>query len=116
MSVEAASIRNQPLRRLTRVEYDRLVAQGVFADERVELVFGMVVAMSPIDPKHVQSTARLHKRVTIAIGDRAGLVEVRRDRDAGTWRSITTYRRGDTIHMLAFPDVTVSVDEILPPL
>ncbi|MBL0214435.1 MAG: Uma2 family endonuclease [Myxococcales bacterium] len=176
MSVEAVLIRNQPLRRLTRVEYDKLVAQGVFAEERVELVFGMVVAMSPIDPKHVQSTARLGKRLTTAIGDRAlvicqsplaatedsepepdlyvtplgdywtehasrahlivevantslaydrgekallygsseveeywivdlvnGLVEVRRDRDAGTWRSVTTYRRGDTIHMLAFP-------------
>jgi Uma2 family endonuclease len=189
MSVESASITNQRLRRLKRVEYDTLVAQGAFANERVELVFGMVVAMSPIDPRHVEATARLDKLFMKAIGDRAqvicqapiaatddsepepdiyvrplgnywdehatraylvvevantslaydrgekallygvseieeywivdlvnGLVEVRRDRDAGTWRSITTYRRGDAIHMLAFPDVMVPVSEILPPV
>ncbi len=176
MSVEAASITNQRLRRLKRVEYDQLVAQGAFANERVELLFGMVVAMSPVDPRHVWSTAKLHNHLAIALGSRAQvigqspiaatddsepepdiyvapngayynqhasrahlivevantslaydrgekallygsseveeywivdlvneLVEVRRDRDAGTWRSITTYRRGDTIHMLAFP-------------
>lgn len=74
MPVEAVPIRNQSLRRLTRVEYDRLVAQGVFAKERVELVFGLVVAMSQIDPKHVQSTARLDKRLTQAIGDRAQVI------------------------------------------
>lgn len=183
------SITNQPLRRLSRKEYDKLVEQGVFANERVELVFGMVVAMSPIDPSHVQSTARLHKMLTIALGDRAqvicqapiaatddsepepdvyvtpigdywhehasrahlvievantslaydrgekvllygisqvdeywvvdlvhGLVEVRRYRADGAWRSISTFRRGDTIQVLAFPDVTVHVSDILPPV
>jgi Uma2 family endonuclease len=44
------------------------------------------------------------------------LVEVRRDRDRGTWRSITTYRRGQTVSLLAFPDVVIEVAEILPPL
>ena len=188
MSVERIPITNQPLRKLSRREYDQLVLQGVFGDERVELVFGMVVAMSPIDPSHVQSTARLSKILTIALGDRAqvicqapiaatddsepepdvyvtpagdywhehasrahllvevantslaydrgekamlygisqvdeywivdlvhGLVEVRRDRDGGAWRSITVFRRGDSIQVLAFPDVVVDVSDILPP-
>jgi hypothetical protein len=74
MSMERISITNQPLRRLSRKEYDKLVEQGVFGDERVELVFGMVVAMSPIDPSHVQSTARLSKVLTIALGDRAQVI------------------------------------------
>ena len=189
MSLDPVSIRNQPLRRLKRVEYDKLVADGVFGDERVELVFGMVVQMSPIDPSHVQSTARIDKRLTLALGERAQvicqapiaatddsepepdiyvtpigdywrehptrahlivevansslaydrgekallygiaevgeywivdlvhqLVEVRREREGGTWRSITTFGRGEPIRMLAFPDVTLEVSEILPPL
>lgn len=43
------------------------------------------------------------------------LVEVRRDRDAGEWRTITTFRRGQKIPLLAFPDVEIDVSEILPP-
>ncbi len=39
-------------RPLKRVEYDRLVALGVFEDERVELLHGTLVAMSPQDPGH----------------------------------------------------------------
>jgi Uma2 family endonuclease len=39
-------------RPLKRVEYDRLVALGVFADERVELLYGTLVTMSPQDPGH----------------------------------------------------------------
>ena len=189
MSVESPPVTNQPTRRLKRVEYDALVAQGVFQNERVELVFGMVVAMSPIDPSHVRSTTLLAKMLTVALADRAevlcqqpiaatddsepepdiyvtmspgswtehatcahlvvevartslaydrsekallygiseveeywivdlanGLIEVRRDRDRGIWRSIRTFRRGDSISMLAFPDVTVDVAAVLPPI
>lgn len=188
MSVEQFRIENQPLRRYSRVEYDDLVRKGAFQEDRVELVFGQVVAMSPIDPVHVRSTHTLHRKLSHAIGRRAtvfcqmpiaatqdsepepdiyvtpgepswnehasraylvievansslaydrtekallysmaqvdeywivdlvnGLVEVRRERDAGVWRSISTYRRGDTVHMLAFPDVDIEVSEILPP-
>jgi Uma2 family endonuclease len=189
MSGEPHPITNQPLRRLTRVEYDKLVEQGAFNDERVELMFGLVVQMSPIDPSHTESTGRLHRFLTLALGDRAvlrcqapiaatedsepepdiyvtpigdywrahpsraflvievarsslaydrgekaflygisqvdeywivdlvhGLIEVRRERDSGTWRSIRTFRRGDKIPMLAFPDVTIDVSEYLPPV
>lgn len=189
MSAESVPIRNQPLRRYTRVEYDDLVAKGAFLNERVELIFGQVVEMSPIDPSHVESTAQVHELLLFALRGRArvfcqapiaatddsepepdvyvtplgkywrehasrahlivevaksslaydrsekamlygisevdeywivdlvhDLVEVRRDRDAGVWRTITTYRRGDTLQMLAFPDVTLAVIEILPPV
>lgn len=189
MSVESPAVTNQPLRRLKRVEYDRLVEQGAFQRERVELVFGLVVAMSPIDPAHVMSTTVVATKLTLALGVRAQvrcqqpiaatddsepepdvyvtpnsndwsqhaaraylvvevartslaydrgekallyglaevdeywivdlvneLVEVRRDRDRGTWRSISTYRRGQTVSLLAFPDVAIDVAEILPPV
>ena len=39
-------------RPLKRSEYDRLVALGAFEDERVELLYGTLVAMSPQDPGH----------------------------------------------------------------
>lgn len=189
MSAESVPIRNQPLRRYTRAEYDELVSKGVFVGERIELIFGQLVEMSPIDPSHVESTVRLDALFHAALHGRArvlcqapiaatddsepepdiyitplgdywrehasrahlvvevarsslaydrtekallygiseveeywivdlvhGLVEVRRDRDAGVWRTIRTYRRGDTVQMLAFPDVTIAVSEILPPV
>lgn len=189
MSGESIPISNQPLHRYSRAQYDSLVSMGAFREERVELVFGQVVAMNPIDPAHVRSTHTLHQMLAAAIGHRAavlcqmpiaatddsepepdifvtpsvpswtshatraflvvevantslaydrgekavlygiaqvdeywivdlvnGLVEVRRDRDAGVWRSITTFRRGDTLPMLAFPDVAIAVSEILPPV
>ena len=43
------------------------------------------------------------------------LVEVYRDRHAGEWRSEQVHRRGETIAMARFPDVTIAVAEILPP-
>lgn len=39
-------------RRLTRHEYDQLAETGFFQGERVELIRGMVIQMSPIGPKH----------------------------------------------------------------
>jgi hypothetical protein len=39
-------------RRLTRAEYDQIVAMGVLGDDRVELLRGIIVAMSPNDPPH----------------------------------------------------------------
>lgn len=32
------------------------------------------------------------------------------------WRSLEVFRRGERIAMLAFPDVTIDVADILPPL
>ncbi len=188
VTVRVPSVENQSLRRLARSEYDQLVMAGVFRDERVELVFGQVVAMSPTDPAHSESTwiiadelrrqlsgrARVNSQAPFAASDDSepepdiyvtpsarywkehptraflivevartsltydrnekavlyglsevdeywivdqvhGLVEIRRDRQNGIWRSITTHRRGDTIAMLAFPDVELAVSEILPP-
>ncbi len=40
------------VRRLRREEYERLVDAGVFGDERVELVRGVIVRMPPQGPLH----------------------------------------------------------------
>ncbi|MBA3393750.1 MAG: Uma2 family endonuclease [Deltaproteobacteria bacterium] len=176
-------------RPLKRVEYERLGVEGFFDNERVELLFGVVVEMPPVDPAHGTSIYRVRRKIEASLGDRAmvrdqnsfaasdisepqpdimvvpnddywkqhpsraylvvevsrssldrdqgvkaklyGLaevdeywivnhvdevVEVYRDRKRGKWRSKTTHHRGETIAMLTFPDVTLAVSEILPPV
>ena len=184
----APPVQHQPIRGLKRLEYEQLVKQGAFRDERVELVFGQVVAMSPIDPAHIESTSRLDRLLTVALLGRAkvicqgaiaatddsepqpdiyvtaegsywrelparaflvvevarsslaydrgekaflygvsevdeywivdhvhGTIEAHRDREAGQWRSVQTFRRGESVSMLAFPDVHVAVSDVVPP-
>lgn len=59
------------VRRLRRAEYDRLVALGAFGDDRLELLGGLLVWMSPQDPAHAATTAKLGKRLLRELGDRA---------------------------------------------
>src|SRR5262245_36998247 len=43
----------QGLRPITRAEYDRMIDLGIFdEDERIELLHGMLVAMSPQGQRH----------------------------------------------------------------
>ena len=176
------------LRPMKRVEYERLAAEGFFEDEKVELLFGMVVPMPPIDQAHVESVAVVHETLMLRLRglarvycqapfaasdysepepdvfvvppgshwkdhlsraflivevarsslrrDRAkrfvyqkaevdeywivnhpeNCVEVYRDRRDGAWQSVTKVQRGETVSPLAFPDVAIAVDEILPPV
>jgi Uma2 family endonuclease len=52
--------RPRPLR---RVEYDQLVEAGVFEDERIELLHGVLVTMSPQSDLHAAITAELAQRI-----------------------------------------------------
>lgn len=66
-----ASLISNPIRPLKRVEYEKLAADGCFLNERVELLFGMVVEMSPIDPAHRESVRRIDAILQRMLGDRA---------------------------------------------
>lgn len=46
-------------RRIARAEYDRMVEMGLFEGERVELLHGVIIAMSPIAPGHASPVDRL---------------------------------------------------------
>jgi len=59
------------VRPLSRAEYERLVALGWFEDERVELLKGILVEMSPQGPRHVAIIRRLTRLLVLAVGDRA---------------------------------------------
>jgi Uma2 family endonuclease len=48
------------IRPLRRAEYDQLVALGVFEGEKIELLEGVLVPMSPIGPPHSSTLDRLN--------------------------------------------------------
>src|ERR1700722_16936975 len=54
-------------RPLKRSEYDRLVAMGAFEDERVELLYGTLVAISPQDPGHRNPIGRVTRLLVPAV-------------------------------------------------
>jgi len=60
-----------PRRGLRRHEYDALVAMGAFDGERVELLFGEIIAMSPQKPPHRIVSQRLGEGLTLALTGRA---------------------------------------------
>ncbi len=55
------------IRRLSRREYGRMVNLGMFEDERVELLHGVLVTMSPQGGRHAGITAWLHQRLIRAL-------------------------------------------------
>jgi len=64
----AATERVRPLR---RVEYDKLVALGVFEGEHIELIDGALLQMSPIGPSHCATVDRLTELLVLAFVGRA---------------------------------------------
>jgi Uma2 family endonuclease len=63
-----AGERQRPLR---REEYDRLVEQGCFEDERVELLHGVLITMSPQGPRHATVIENLTMLLVPAVLGRA---------------------------------------------
>ena len=61
----------EEIRPLRREEYDRLVELGAFADERIELLEGQLVQMSPIGPPHSGSVQELTMLLVPALVGRA---------------------------------------------
>ena len=50
-----------------------MAAEGLFRDQRVELLDGVIVEMTPQGTRHAATVQRLTERLAAAIGDRAGL-------------------------------------------
>ncbi len=62
----------RPRRLFTADEYERMVEAGIFGpEERLELIRGDIVEMSPIGPGHGACVAGLNKRFVIGVGDHA---------------------------------------------
>ena len=71
VSIDPSAIEPERIRPLRRSEYDRLVLAGAFEDERVELLYGQLVAMSPVDPAHDTSVMVLTRLFVTMLGERA---------------------------------------------
>src|SRR5262245_50843815 len=65
-----ASIEPEMVRPITRSEYDRMVELGMFEDERVELLRGVLVKMSPQQAPHASTVQKLNRLLMAALGDR----------------------------------------------
>jgi len=66
-----AAVPAEVIRPLRRVEYDQLVALGVFQDERIELLDGALYAMSPIGIPHNFAVQELNELLVLALHGRA---------------------------------------------
>jgi Uma2 family endonuclease len=68
-----ASIEPESVRSLKRSEYDRMIELGMFEDERVELLRGVLVKTSPQLAAHASTVARLNDLLMAALRGRFGL-------------------------------------------
>jgi Uma2 family endonuclease len=61
------------VRPLQRSEYEKMAAEGRFEGERVELLEGFIVEMSPQDPRHAGAVQRLTQVLARALLGRADI-------------------------------------------
>lgn len=73
VNIDPRSIDREWLRPLRRVEFEQLAREGAFDDERLELLFGQLVVMSPPDPSHDASVTALTRALITRLGDRASV-------------------------------------------
>jgi Uma2 family endonuclease len=71
--IDPALWASERLRPLKRREFDRLVELGFFEDENIELLNGMLVAVSPPGAEHSQAIRRLNELFVRGVGDRAAV-------------------------------------------
>lgn len=69
--LDALQVAPERPRALRRSEYERLVEEGSFADERVELLEGVLIEMSPQGAEHAEVVSRLNMLLVRMVGDRA---------------------------------------------
>jgi Uma2 family endonuclease len=62
-----ADIAPERIRPLLRTEYDRLVESGAFESERLELLDGMLVTMTPQNAAHAHTVQRLAEILVLAL-------------------------------------------------
>jgi Uma2 family endonuclease len=67
------SLESQPVRLLSRREYDRLVDLGWFADEPIELLRGVLVTMSPQGRAHASALEFFNEQLVLQLAGRHGV-------------------------------------------
>jgi len=71
LDFDPANLDPERIRRIRRREYERMVEMGMFVDERIELLHGVLVEMSPQGTRHAEAVARANERLLLALQGRA---------------------------------------------
>jgi Uma2 family endonuclease len=58
---------------LSRVEYDKMVELGLFEDQKIELLYGLLVDMPPIGTPHSSAVTQLTRLLLLALDPRAAV-------------------------------------------
>src|SRR5258706_4507684 len=109
-------------RMLRREEFDRMVELGMFDDERVELLRGVLVRMTLTSPPHDATLQRLTRLLVLAVGERDLLsARTRRSsarstpsaafRSTGSWTSSTRWSKSAVIRTASGFDSAAATDE-----
>lgn len=61
------ALQGQPIRPLRRSEFNQLAELGAFDDERVELLYGQLVPMSPVGAPHCTALERLNELFVVKL-------------------------------------------------
>jgi Uma2 family endonuclease len=69
--VDLENLAPERIRKIRRIEYDKMVELGLFEDERIELLAGVLVEMSPQGLDHAFAVRRLNEILVLALHDRA---------------------------------------------
>jgi Uma2 family endonuclease len=69
--LDPASIWPSAVRPLRRIEYQRMVEQGLFEHEHIELIQGALVTMGPQGARHFETIKRFNRILMFALGTRA---------------------------------------------
>jgi Uma2 family endonuclease len=69
MRVQHAAPRR--VRGISRKEYEQIAELGIFEGQRIELLYGAIVEMSPIGPEHGDSVDRINELLVAALRGRA---------------------------------------------
>jgi hypothetical protein len=91
--LNVADLEPDRVRPLLRGEYDCLVESGAFADERIELLDGLLITTTPQDAGHVYTIERLGRALTLALADRAIVRVPQHPRGSGSARGNTITAR-----------------------
>ncbi|MGD8869045.1 MAG: Uma2 family endonuclease [Gemmatimonadales bacterium] len=102
-----------PTRRFTVEEYQRMAEAGILReDDRVELLDGRIVVMTPIGEPHAACVRRLNNLLAERAGGRA-IIDVHREPGSEGYARIRTVTCGAEIEVAGLPGVTLTADEIL---
>lgn len=114
MNIAGGAVPDVNRRKLSIAEYHQMAAAGIIgAQERVELIHGEIIKMTPIGGKHVNLVNWLNQKLVMAVGDR-GIVSVQNPvlllNDSEPEPDIVVYKPRDDFYG---SDIPTSVDALL---